>query len=62
MAKKRLLREQTENLFELVRQKTFIYDTRDLDHADAPRIANAWMAITEKMSLKKIRFQLILFV
>lgn len=50
--KPRLSREQTEELIELVRQKPYLYDVTDPDHADATMIANTWLAITEKMGLK----------
>ena len=52
MAPKRLSREQTEQLIELVRERPYLYDVRDPDHADSTMVANAWMAITEKMGLK----------
>ena len=48
MAPKRLSREQIE----LVRERRCLYDVRDPDHADSTIVANAWMAITEKMGLK----------
>ena len=49
--KPRLSREQTEELIELVRQKPYLYDVTDPDHADATMIANTWLAITRKMGL-----------
>ena len=53
MAPKWLSREQTERLIELVRDRPYLYDVRDPDHADSTiMVANAWMAITEKMGLK----------
>ena len=52
MAPKRLSREQTQQLIEYVRERPYLYDVRDPDHADATMVANAWKAITEKMGLK----------
>ena len=48
MAPKRLSREQIE----LVRERPYLYDVRDPDHADSTMVANAWMVITEKKGLK----------
>ena len=53
MAPKRLSREQTEQLIELVQERPYLHDVRD--HADSTMVAkcaNAWMALTEKMGLK----------
>ncbi|KAJ8043340.1 hypothetical protein HOLleu_10386 [Holothuria leucospilota] len=52
MASKRLSKDETEQLIELVRQKPYLYDVTDPDHADATKVANAWQAITEKMGLQ----------
>ena len=52
MAPKWLSREQTEQLIELVQERPYLYDVRDPDHADSTMVANAWMALTEKMGLK----------
>ena len=53
MAPKQLSREQMEQLVELVRERPYLYDVRDPDHADSTiMVANAWMPITEKMGLK----------
>ena len=52
MGGKRLTKEQTEELIEHVRRRPYLYDVTDPNHADAGMVANAWVAITEKMGLK----------
>ena len=53
MAPKWLSREQTEQLIELVRERPYLYDVRDPDHADT-MVANVQMRgwHSEKMGLK----------
>ena len=39
-------------MIELIRERPYLYDTHDPDHANSTMVANAWMALTEKMGLK----------
>lgn len=53
MAGKRLSKEQTEYLIDLVREKPYLYDVRDSRHCDSTLVANTWRGITEKMGLQE---------
>ena len=43
--------EFTEQLINLVRERTYIYDPTDKRHKDQVRINQAWMAIAEQLDL-----------